>query len=58
MPIRYHEYQSLACPKHPKVKMAETMMGERWCPKCEGQRMARETIARIKPLTLRLPSTQ
>ena len=34
-------YHSNACPKH-HCKLAETVMGEKWCPKCEGERMAKE----------------
>ena len=40
-------YYSNTCPKH-HCKLAETAMGRKWCPKCEGERMGKEVSSKLK----------
>ena len=41
------KFFSNECPIH-HCKLGETAMGVKWCPKCEGTRMAKEVSKKLK----------
>jgi len=49
-------FHSNECPIH-HCKLGETAMGVKWCPKCEGDRMAKEVSAKLT-LNLNLEKPQ
>jgi hypothetical protein len=39
-------YTGIECPIH-HCKLAETFTGKKWCPQCVGEKMAKDTIAKV-----------
>lgn len=41
-------YRNKYCIKHPNTKLAEDMLGRKWCPKCVAQEMANKVSKELK----------